>query len=306
MKVSVVSMPTIFADITANMEQAEIYISYAKNRGAKIIVFPEFFTTGFALNKQLIAAIKHSSYIKDQLNDWAKTYNIVIAGSYLDPDQDTKEVYNTFGLFFPTGEMYFHKKDIPTALESFCYTYGDEISAFDTPLGRIGVVMCWEQLRWQSIKRMAGKIDFLIGGSCWWAITPEDGPQSYSLLHDYNKQLALNAPIQLAKLLGVPMLHASHFASFPGLSMTMQSDCTREIESPTMIIDANGQLLAQNQGQAGCFFSNIQPGCIKNTPEIPKNKYWIPPMPQPLEQGFHMLNKQFRKIYEENVRPAVF
>src|SRR5574344_808299 len=168
----------------------------------------------------------------------SKKYHIVIAGSYLYPDVVNKEIYNQYSLFFPTGEIYSHSKDIPTGLENFCYTDGDNVSAFETPLGKIGIVMCWEQLRYQTIKRMAGKVDFVVGGSCWWNFAKEDGKELQEQLSGYNKMLAEHAPYQFAKLLGVPYIHASHTALFTGKSLNGQNECKRKIEGPTVIVNS--------------------------------------------------------------------
>lgn len=305
LNIAVVTMPTVFADVEANMEQAEKYVKEAKSKGAKLIVFPEFFTTGFAVNDKLISAIANATDVRSKVAEWSKTYDIAIGGSYLYPDYHDKEVYNEFGLFFPNGEAYYHKKDIPTGLENFCYTGGDEISAFQTPLGRIGVVMCWEQLRYQTVKRMLGKIDFLVGGSCWWGFAPEDGEKTFELLGDYNRQLAQNAPIQLAKIMGVPFIHASHSGCFPGLSVMGTEMCVRQIESRTAVINAEGEVVLREQ-EAGCFVHTIQLQPTGNTVAIPENRYWIPDLLKPMEDGFYMLNEQWKKIYEEKVKQILF
>lgn len=307
MKIAVVNMPTKFADHQSNMTTATNYIQHASKEGAKLIVFPEFFNTGFAVAPKLLEAVKQSQTIEEELASLSATYNIAIGGSYLRCDTTTKNIYNVFGLFFPDGKQYFHKKDIPTALENFCYTNGDEQSAFDTPLGRIGIVMCWEQLRYQTVKRMAGKVDFLIGGSCWWNFAPEDGMEVYNLLHDLNAHLALEAPVTFSKIMGVPMIHASHCGSFSGSAMSdIKKLCSRTIESAAVVTDAFGNLLLSQHETAGCFLADIEPGCIKSNIDIPENQYWIPKLPQAMTNGFEMLNKQYAQIYETQTKHIMF
>ena len=57
MKIAVVNMPTVFANHNANMTTAVNYIKQASVEGAKLIVFPEFFNTGFAVSPMLLEAI---------------------------------------------------------------------------------------------------------------------------------------------------------------------------------------------------------------------------------------------------------
>lgn len=303
MKTAVVHMPTVFADVKANLAQAETYIQSAAQNHADIIIFPEFFTTGFALNPALLPAIVESSNIPERLKQLSRTYQIAIGGSYLHYIATENQAYNTFGLFFPTGETYYHNKDIPTGLENFCYTTGDQNSAFTTPLGRIGVVMCWEQLRYDSARRMAGKIDLLVGGSCWWGFTPEDGERTYRALSKKNQSLAYEAPIHMAKLLGVPFVHASHSTGFYGGSLKDSKQiCLRPTESRTMVIDAQGSNLFLDDGTPGCYFAEITPGCIQPEIHLPRKKYWILPMPYLLKKGYEMLNAGYSKYYENNTR----
>lgn len=59
---------------------------------------------------------------------------IAIGASFLEYIPEENESYNTYGLFFSDRASFFHRKDIPTALENFCYRKGDEEMVFDTPL----------------------------------------------------------------------------------------------------------------------------------------------------------------------------
>lgn len=253
-KTAVVNMKPCFANPQANLVYAEKMIREATLANAQLIVFPEFFTTGFSVNNALIPAIRSSQQLPLELAALSRKYGIAIGGSYLYYNKDRKNVYNTFGLFFPSGESFFHNKDIPTALESFCYTYGDETSVFQTPLGRIGVAMCWEQLRYQTIRRMSGQVDFILAGSCWWDFAPEDGENLFQMLSPINQKLAAQAPITFAKLLGVPVIHASCIGDFEGLSMSNEpQSCLRSICSKTLVVSSDGEFLLPPPSQEGCY-----------------------------------------------------
>jgi predicted amidohydrolase len=303
MKIAVVNMPTVFGNLKENLLIVKRMTEAAVGDGAEMIIFPEFFTTGFALNPILLQGIRDSNDIMVYMAKLSSEYKVAIGGSYLHYDMDKKNVYNTFGLFLETGEQYFHSKDIPTGIENFCYTDGDEVSSFETPIGRIGIVMCWEQLRWQTVRRMANKVDLLIGGSCWWNFVPEDGESLYNEVAEVNRHLAEQAPLQISRILGVPFVHASHYGAFPGgILMDPLISCNRKIEGNAIITDASGNMLCNSEGNPGYFIHDVNLGCIHDNVFIPEGKVWIPDLPPMMEQGFDMLREHYSQYYENVTR----
>ena len=94
-------MPTVFAEVEENLKRAERYAAAAAGKGARLIVFPEFFTTGFALNEKMMQSILASDEVEKRLLSLSQRYGIAIGGSYLHYDSEKEEVFNTYGLFFP-------------------------------------------------------------------------------------------------------------------------------------------------------------------------------------------------------------
>jgi|GEM_PF-3452758 len=84
-----------------------------------------------------------------------------------------------------------------TNLEGFCYAPGDEETVLETPIGNIGVAMCWEHIRYNTAKRMLGKVDLVLGGSCWWSFSESEinDLKIREKLNQRNHEIALNAPI---------------------------------------------------------------------------------------------------------------
>lgn len=308
MKVSAVHMCTKLADVTYNLQLAEKYIIKAAAQKVELIAFPEFFTTGFAVNPLLINAIIHTKSPLDQIKKWSKQYQIIIGGSYLWYDKSAENVYNTYSLIFPTGEEFHHNKDIPTALENYCYTNGDTISAFETPIGRIGIAMCWELIRYDTIKRMCGKVDLVLAGSCWWNFCEADGAEIYRQLWEVNHQLALEAPTTFAKLLGVPVVHGSHKAVFPSGSINdFEIVGEREIVGATQIISKEGKALNR-------ILYNETDGIIITELDVKQNdmehyivqdQYWIPDLHPMLLAGFEMLNGKCKEYYHHVILPMI-
>jgi nitrilase len=62
------------------------------------------------------------------------------------PERDGGTLYCTALFFGPTGLLGKHRKLMPTALERVIWGFGDgtTLPVFDTPGGKIGAVICWE------------------------------------------------------------------------------------------------------------------------------------------------------------------
>lgn len=304
MKIAAVHMDTILGDVEANMKNAKERIKEAKDNNAELIVFPEFFTTGFAFSDKLYDAVLKYENPQKKLNEWAKEFNIIIGGSYLDYKDD--DVYNTFTLTFPDGSIFRHCKDIPTIYEHFIYTVGDENKVFETEIGNIGTALCWEQIRYNTYKSMAGKVDFILTGSCWWGFSSNDMEQLQKL-NKLSNELAVNAPIELAKRLKVPVIHASHKAEFEGVTFPDKSKKDiRRIYGATQIIDADGKVIVRKNydDEAGIIIADIEYDINKRPDiKIDTDKYWVPDMPELFLKGWKYMLPKVREYYDKVTKP---
>lgn len=92
---------------------------------------------------------------------------------------------------------------------------------------------------------MIGKVDLVLAGSCWWGFC-EDDPKELQILSKEHQDMAVNAPIKLAKMLHVPVIHSSHAATFTGLNFpTGDKPQTRTVMGATQIIDECGNVICR-------------------------------------------------------------
>src|SRR5262245_35203998 len=70
-------------------------------------------------------------------------------------ERDSGTLYCTVLFFLPESYLGKHRKLMPTAAERLVWGFGDgsTLPVFDTPLGRIGAVICWEN--YMPLPRMA-------------------------------------------------------------------------------------------------------------------------------------------------------
>jgi len=144
----------------------------------------------------------------------AREGNAFVGGSFLAWRQGN--AHNSFILALPDGSIRRHDKDYPSYWEACYYVGGSDDGVLSTPDGNVGTALCYEFVRSQTAARLKGKVGMVVGGFCWWGIddtAPADDPMREWLL-----DLLRATPGQFARLLGVPVVHASHAGHFEGLT----------------------------------------------------------------------------------------
>ena len=162
--VAVVQAGSVLFDTDACIDKAVRLIGEAAATGAKVTVFPEAFITGYpkGLNFGLAvgardaagreefrlyldAAIDVPGPQTQRLGKAAAAHcNYVVMGVI---ERELGTCYCTVLFFAPNGQLLGkHRKLMPTALERMIWGFGDgsTLTAVDSPYGRIGSVICWE------------------------------------------------------------------------------------------------------------------------------------------------------------------
>src|SRR4030095_6082833 len=163
-KVAVVQAGSIPFDAAACVEKPVTLTADAASRGAKVILFPEAFVVGYpkGLNYGLVvgardpagreefrlyleAAIEVPGPETARLGEAAATYLCHLVIGVIEKERGT--CYCTVLFFAPDGRLLGkHRKLMPTALERMIWGFGDgsTLTVVDSPYGRIGSVICWE------------------------------------------------------------------------------------------------------------------------------------------------------------------
>ncbi len=137
----------ILGDKAANLARAEPLIARAADAGARLILFPELWTTGYDLPRasELAEPIPDGPTAR-QLAAWARAHDLWIGGSMLERDEHGR-VYNAAWLFGPEGEAVGPYRKIhrfgPMAEDRWLEA-GCEPGLFDLPWGKTGVAICYD------------------------------------------------------------------------------------------------------------------------------------------------------------------
>ncbi len=165
-KVAVAQVSPVFMDKEKTIEKACRFIKEAGENGAELVVFPEayipgypaFYTLGYesnphdwtdymvALQENSLSIPSEDTKILEKAAMEAGTY-VAIGCNELSDTPGSQTVYNTL-LFIDRngGILGRHRKLIPTYTERIYWGMGDgtDLNVYDTEIGRIGGLICWE------------------------------------------------------------------------------------------------------------------------------------------------------------------
>jgi nitrilase len=163
-RVAVVQDCPVPFDLSGTIAKAELLAQKAAASGAKLIVFPEAFVSGYpkgldfgarvgmrspqgrdVFRRYYDSAIALQSDECRRLGAVARETQTHLVIGVMEKDGGT--LYCTVLFFGPDGALLGkHRKLMPTAMERLIWGFGDgsTLTVLDTPMGKLGAVICWE------------------------------------------------------------------------------------------------------------------------------------------------------------------
>lgn len=161
---AVVQAASVLLDTPATVERALALMAEAAARGAQLLVFPEAFIGGYPkgadfhiyigartpqgradYKRYYDAAVTMDGPEIAALAEAAARHKLYVVAGIIERDGGT--LYCTVAYLGPQGQVLGkHRKLMPTALERLVWGFGDgsTLKAVDTPWGKLGAVICWE------------------------------------------------------------------------------------------------------------------------------------------------------------------
>jgi nitrilase len=166
-KVAVIQRPPVLLDLKKTMASALGSIKEAAEEGASLLIFPETFLPGYptwiwglrpgddgALTADIHERLVHNAVDIDggglaPLLEAAVKYNVtmVMGLNEIDNTYSGTTLFNTVVTIGSDGKILNrHRKLMPTNPERMVWGLGDAtgLRVVDTPVGRIGTLICWE------------------------------------------------------------------------------------------------------------------------------------------------------------------
>jgi nitrilase len=163
-KAAVVQAAPVVFDRDATIERVGTLTADAASKGARLVVFPEAFVSAYPkgldfgarvggrtpegrrmFRRYFESAVDVPGLAVDILASIAREHAVYLVIGVIEREGGT--LYCTVLFFDAAGElMGKHRKLMPTAMERLVWGMGDgsTMPVFDTPIGKIGAVICWE------------------------------------------------------------------------------------------------------------------------------------------------------------------
>ena len=304
------------------------------------MVLPEFFVSGMSYRpaKMLEAIQPLDGPATQLLKNLATQGNAYIGGTVL--AKSGPDVFNTFVLATPHGQVYTHDKDFPSGFVEHSFYAGGEDAVFVKELQSHGVstiperipsrvdniksgifpvtdtlavgsAICWEQLRYRTARRLRGKVDLIVAASAWGSLDPDVGVAGVDRSDlvrwgEEAKQMIREAPCRLARLVGAPVIHANVVGSG-------WSNDGRKGKPPmfgrglgdSQIVDSGGTVLARrpNAEGEGLVLAKLRVGRVTPSEQIPADASWTPDCSTSLIESWRQGGASGRDYYLETARP---
>jgi len=251
-RVAVVQAASVAFDTARTLKKTESLAAQAAGKGAKLALFPEAFIGGYPRGLDFGASVGNRTAagrddyrrywdsaidvpgaVTQRLADIAAAHRIYLVIGVIERDGGT--LHCTVLYFAPDGTyLGKHRKLMPTGSERLIWGFGDgsTMPVFDTPLGKLGAVICWEN--YMPLMRAA---QYAKGVQIYCAPTADGRDTWLATMRHVAVEgrcfvLSCN---QFARRSDYPAEHSTHFGDDPDLIMSRGGSC---------IINPLGDILA--------------------------------------------------------------
>jgi nitrilase len=164
-KVAIAQMAAVAFDSEASLEKMAVWAEKAAQQDAKLIVFPEAVISGYPASldwggqstsfRDSVSEEEYALYWQGAIEitteghsaiaEIARNNSLYLVAGVIERDGGT--IYCTSVTFGPNGDFLGkHRKLMPTVCERLVWGRGDgsTLPVFDTEIGKLGSVICWE------------------------------------------------------------------------------------------------------------------------------------------------------------------
>ena len=146
-RVACIQMKSVMKDTEKNLEKAIRLIEEAAENNADIVCLPELFYTGYHLTAHDLQEVAepNDGVMVQRLQEVAKKNKVYIIGGYAESVKILGRMYNSAIFINDKGEVLGNMRKVYAwGEERIKFREGDKFPVFDTPLGKIGIMICYD------------------------------------------------------------------------------------------------------------------------------------------------------------------
>jgi N-carbamoylputrescine amidase len=255
--------------------KAEKLVIEAAEKGAKLILLPEFALIGYVFEDSIW---EMAEPLEGPTVEWmrglCRKYDVYLATCILEVKGG--DFHDTLVLVGPgEGELWVNRKIEPALFEAWFFKgAGLNPSVFDTPIGRIGAAICFDTSKSHTIRHIAeGDPDIVL--LTFSAPETPIVPQGMKEIIIEGNNLVAE---RYAQILDVPVVSVNKTGRWdthmPGLAWPrLRSD----FGARSLILDADGNVLASLEKEEAVIVAEVEIGGADPKPELIPDGRWLVP-----------------------------
>jgi predicted amidohydrolase len=179
-------------DFESNLRKYREFIEEAAQRGVDLLVFPEVSLHGYLMGKRDLGSPEMAEQLRyfrsvaepvpgpttRILQEYAARHNMLIQAGMAERAMEGNVVYNSAVLVGPTGVLGVFRK-LHNQFEWPVFSPGDHLSVFPTPLGKIGMFICYDLCFPEVIRAFALQGATIASMTTAWPMQGEDPESDY-------------------------------------------------------------------------------------------------------------------------------
>lgn len=190
-RIALLQINSVPGDKRANLDKIESMIANSVDEETGLYLFCETGTTGYTVDARKVAETI-PGMTTDRLTDIAKRYGVYIAGGMI--EKGPAKPFNSCVVVSPRGVVGSYRKVHLFADENESFAPGDAPLIIDTPVGRVGVTICFDLMFPEYIRGLVLEGAQIILNSTFWFSVPATEPWGWS--HNQTTALAMTRALE--------------------------------------------------------------------------------------------------------------
>ena len=260
-------------EVEANLARAGAWVAQAAERGAHLVLCPEFLAAGYIYDASIWESAEPQHGLTERwLRARAAAHGVYVGATYLEVDGD--DFYNTFALAAPDGSVAGRvRKEALPGFEGWYFRSDPGSKVINTDLGRIAVGICHDNHTARFMRRLCHEdIDLLL--------MPHSAPLSLLLPRAIMCDALQSIAPYYARVFGIPTVMVNKWSATGSPSpIPIAPFVTLRFRFPGLstICDSDGAVLDHRADGEGIVLADVRPDPkLRRSPAQPTG-YWSRP-----------------------------